>query len=748
MDAPTIRAACPNCQAQLRIPAAWAGQVVKCKKCGSAVRVRAHGDGSQSIPRPNPIPQPVPLSQPASPFTDMGPAQAPRGHAFEAAPAAGYSYPPPGYPYPMPAGYPQPVPVQSAVPGPAAFTPSEATASRSGGRRKYRRGPDRMKYVWIGVTLLVTAGLVAGGVYVAKQYEKNKNGTGETAGIESRPGSSGQSAGKSPNPLAQSQSFPRRLLFIHISNYLYLNPLTGTSMSGQSRGPDLTRSAAIGLAYEWRIPRDKENDQLFLLSDTASPPDNRLPMRDVLVGTYEKFFATSRTQDRIMVYFGGHVLTIEGKTYLVPIEGDPDEPDKLIPLADFYARMQACPATQKVVIWDVCRYNPERGRSRPGSDPMSAETAKALAATPEGVQAVLTCQADENAFEFYNAYPDGAGPGKRPVSGSSFLAALRYLSDKNRRNAKEQQADDPLPVAEWTKALAQRVAEVGAAEGKAKQTVAVLGTRPETLVAANKEEAPATRFEYPPSPKSAHPEDVASIASEINLPGIKRDDGDSGIAGFPFPEEALAPYKADVPLQTVKSDPQKYPFRIAVLDAFETIRKVWQPAGADGMASGVSIREEFEGSTTDAIKKEISKEQDFPARGTTLLRTAIGKLERVAEQRATQPKRWQANYDYALAQCKARYAWLNEYDLALGSIRTEVLPAFKPGQNAYRLVSREKMKVKSEAKEAEEAKELYQQIITEFKGSPWAIQAKRDKAQSLGLAWQPFTKGSADPPAQ
>ena len=41
MDAATIRATCPNCQATLRIPAEWAGQVVKCKKCGSGVRTVA-----------------------------------------------------------------------------------------------------------------------------------------------------------------------------------------------------------------------------------------------------------------------------------------------------------------------------------------------------------------------------------------------------------------------------------------------------------------------------------------------------------------------------------------------------------------------------------------------------------------------------------------------------------------------------------------------------------------------------------
>jgi len=764
MDAPTVRAACPNCQTPLRIPAAWAGQVVKCKKCGSGVRVR-----SGAAPIPQPVPQPAPPA--VSAFADMRPAAPANDNPFDdpppayngngyTAPVPAYPYPvppgapavatypapPAGYPYPMPAGYPQPValPAPAQVPS-AAFAPSEATAAHRKGR-PYRRGPDRMKYVWIGVTLLVTAGLAFAAIHFAKQFEKKEKGGVETAGGEPKGGTpSGQPVSGGPkttNLFANNANLPRRFLFIHISNYLYLNPLTSSAMIGQSRGADLTRSAAIRLSYEWKIPRDKENDQLFLLSDTASPPENRMPMRDVLMGTYDKFFETSRAQDRIMVYFGGHVLTIEGKTYLVPIEGDPDEPDKLIPLEDFYAKMKACKATQKVVIWDVCRFNPERGRSRPGSEPMSEETAKALSAVPPGVQAILTCRAGENALEFYNSQPDG--PTKPSVFGSNFLAATRYVSDKSRNNSKEQKPDDPFPVEEWSKALAQRVASVVAVEGKGKQTVSVVGSRPESLVAANKDETMATRFEYPPSPMSASPTEIGAIASEINLPGIRKDE-DSGIAGFPFPREVLAPYTEDVSLQTIRQNKDKYPLRIAVLDAQATIKDIWEKKGGEEL----SLREEFVGPSSDAVKKEVLKEQLFPARGITKLESAIIVLESVSGMRDAEPKRWQANYDYMLAQCKARLAWMNEYDLALGSIRTEVLPTLKPGQDGYRLISQEKMKVKKEAKYAEEAKEIYQKIIMEFKGSPWAIQAKRDKAQSLGLAWQPFSsKAATEPPTQ
>ena len=499
MEAATIRATCPNCQSTLRIPAAWAGQVVKCKKCGSGVRTVAgatppaspvqgeahqHGHAEHFAPAAS-----------GSPFDELSPAAAgrrenpfegeehapppyagyppqgyypPPGYLYPmppgyGAPPPGYPYPmppgypappmgyapPPGYPYPMPPGYPPPGAYEPPAPPPyqppayapappppqgpsaaavavaavAGFKPSEALGSHSR-RGQYRRGPDNAKYIWIGVALILTAGLVFGGLYGAKQLTRKPTveptgGSGEPkepkAGTNPGTGSPKGSSGL----LANVGGYPRRLLFIHISNYLYLNPLTHAQVDGKIHGPDLTKPAANRLATEWRVP----SDQLFLLSDTAPLADQRSPMREVLTGTYEKFFETSRTQDRIVVYFGGHVLTKDGKTYLVPIEGDPDDAEKLVPLSDFYAKMKECKATQKVVIWDVCRFNPERGRNRPGSEPMTEETATALAATPSGVQALITCQTGENALEFYNAQPDGFGKGKLPVVGSNFLGA-------------------------------------------------------------------------------------------------------------------------------------------------------------------------------------------------------------------------------------------------------------------------------------------------------------------------------------
>ena len=214
----------------------------------------------------------------------------------------------------------------------------------------------------MGVAAFLLLGAVLGGIYAVpkiKAWAANAQNEGDRV----KPGDTKPNPHRS-NLVTSSDPFPRRMLFVHVSNYLYLNPLTSAQMIGASRGKDRSWDAALRLAYEWRVPRDKDNDQLYVVSDTAPAPRTTRPVKSVIQGAYTKFFETSRPQDRVVVYFGGHVLTRDedGTTvaYLVPTEGDPDDPNTLIPLADFYGQLAACPATQKVMLWDVCRFNPDR----------------------------------------------------------------------------------------------------------------------------------------------------------------------------------------------------------------------------------------------------------------------------------------------------------------------------------------------------------------------------------------------------
>lgn len=818
MDA-TIRATCPSCKTGLKIPAKWAGQSVKCKKCGAVVRTKGPVPGGDTTPPPGangtgPA-QPLP---PENAFADLGPARpvaynpfdpatggvapppahdpagyhpaaygpppgypypAPPGYPYPVPPGygppPGYPYPvPPGYPYPMPPGYgpppgyPHPAPYDPAAagypvpapgyPAPAPVAPapipdpvssefkpgkaftavSEATAahSRSGG---YRRRGGSGKYVWIGVALFLTVGLIAGvtvGVpYFKKLKEAGQNGTG---GEEI--GKNGPAVNPNRSKLVTgSAGLPRRLLFIHVSNYLYLNPLTSAAQVGASKGPDLTRPAADRLAHEWRVPRDKDNNQVFVVADKERP------MKSVILGSYQQFFETSRPQDRIVVYFGGHVVAKKkddaDAAFLVPMEGDPDDPDSLLPLADFYAALKACKATQKVVIWDVARFNPERGRVRPGSEPMTEEAAKLLTETaPAGTQVILTCQPGENSLEFFNLVFDATPPLPKEIAGSAFLDLTRHI----RGAGKNLGENDPIPVEDWAGNLAKKVAEIaglassGEAGGKFSQTVKVYGVAPKELVAANKEEAPAKRFDLPTPPKGAP---VTDLVAEFALPPIEGDDVTVELGNFPFPEADLLPYKADVSAAEMRmpANKDKYGFQLAVLESFDTIKDVWGDAGRS------KLRKQFPAPVDDKLKKEVSREQDYLALAIPRLEQITFRLEAFEPMKAAQPKRWQAHYDYAVAHAKARLAYLHEYNLALGNIKTEVLPARDPKlHDGYKLVQTPNMKVKKEKQFLTEAHEIFDAMIASYKGTPWAIVAKRDRALTLGLAWQPYNSGTMD----
>ncbi|HEV3436140.1 MAG TPA: hypothetical protein VG122_02200, partial [Gemmata sp.] len=246
----------------------------------------------------------------------------------------------PNAPRPIPANAPLPIPLSNEF---------DTDTLASSTPRRYRRGSGKGKIVWIGVCLVMTAGLVTAGIlgakYLRETAEKDKKELTDPTTLVERLGSSdpterdaamnalrelgskaenalrvgiksdnGEIVKRSSELLAalsgsgfssgtppKGGPFPRRLLFIHISKYMFLNPLTSSAPGA----PDRTKGAARNLAFELNVPADeKNNNQLFFLSD-STPPERGLevptPMKNVVTGAYEQFFNTSRKQDRIVV---------------------------------------------------------------------------------------------------------------------------------------------------------------------------------------------------------------------------------------------------------------------------------------------------------------------------------------------------------------------------------------------------------------------------------------------------------------
>jgi len=153
-----------------------------------------------------------------------------------------------------------------------------------------------------------------------------------------------------------------------------------------------------------------------------------------------------------------------------------------------------------------------------------------------------------------------------------------------------------------------------------------------------------------------------------------------------------------------------------------------------------SLREYFQGSNNDKVKAEIFKEQMKPARILGELMERLEELRKAGEARDKEMSpRWQAHYDYVLAELLARTAYVSEYNLMLGKIRKDELPELRPSvQTGWRLASRDKMQSGKDIKDmATESKKLFAKLIKDHPGTPWEILAKRESLTALGLDWQP-----------
>lgn len=185
--------------------------------------------------------------------------------------------------------------------------------------------------------------------------------------------------------------------------------------------------------------------------------------------------------------------------------------------------------------------------------------------------------------------------------------------------------------------------------------------------------APAVAF----PPALAPPADVTALARECALPPTRPGEEVFRVDRLPFLAVALKPYAEDVPLDAVRADPQRYKLRAAVLAAFDTTRQVWvstpnlpvpkvkKPVVGKRKTPDVFLTR-VAGPITAALKEDVRAYQVFPAIALVKLDAAVADLQAVAALRAKEPKRWQAHYDHAVAQCHARMVFLNEYDLALG----------------------------------------------------------------------------------
>jgi hypothetical protein len=550
-----------------------------------------------------------------------------------------------------------------------------------------------------------------------------------------------------PNdPIPAAGDFPRRLLAVSVNGYLYANPINYGSQEGPAPKAGKGTSSYPGhnlhslverLARALHVPPS----QVLELSDAAPGPLARPPLKPVIEQTVHRFLETSRPQDRVLLLFVGHAVEIEKVPYLAPLEGELDRKETLIPLAWLLGQLDECKARQKVLILDVCRYDPGRGLERPGSGEMGEHLDKALKHPPAGVQVWTACVVGQRSYEFDNAW----------LNNGVFLEELLKAVGHDQRfkiNLGLQSPPDPLPLDKLVPMVNSRTEKEVANDQKEKQTPRQSGEEKPGGASYEPHEPLPNRLEIPTPPPpggAAAPLDVvrAILRETVEaIPPVKiaRDGSDRLKAESlpPFSAKLLEAYRPDYASlgeleKRIAADPAKYPLHKAVLHAADLLK-----SQTDKKATfTLELR-----SNTPAVKKAILENQRNPARIIFELKEALDELKEAGKDRAKEPSpRWQANYDYVLARVAARLAYYFEYNLMLGKVRKDELPELGAVHKGWRLASREKLNTKEAKEYASEARKALDRLAKQHKGTPWEVLAKRERLTSLGLEWQATSFG-------
>ena len=238
-------------------------------------------------------------------------------------------------------------------------------------------------------------------------------------------------------------------------------------------------------ADKYKIPKPQQ----LLVTDVSSKTSATVPLKPVIQNTIEKFVDTSREQDRVILLFAGHATVIDGKPYLVPLEGELTDAKTLIELDWLYSQLKKCKARQKVLIMDVCRYDPGRGTERPSPGAMDPALEAALKNPPEGVQVWSACSAKEHSFEFrYQVFE------KNEVEGGLFLSQIFNSFAKGAPTAKPELS---LPIAELVAKVDPLTETMAQGVAKEVQTPFFVGSEKADGAAYDPKEAQAKTFAIP-----------------------------------------------------------------------------------------------------------------------------------------------------------------------------------------------------------------------------------------------------------
>jgi hypothetical protein len=290
---------------------------------------------------------------------------------------------------------------------------------------------------------------------------------------------------------------------------------------------------------------------------------------------------------------------------------------------------------------------------------------------------------------------------------------------------------------------------VKALEGKEQKPKYTYKPRKEWL-AYNKDEPLAKRVNFPKPPPTAKPEEVKQMFVELDLPPIKsslktantKDEKEITLAdNYPFTEESLKDYFNSGPsFEDIQKAPEKYkdefPLRVATVAAVVEMRKL----KADDVKDELPDR--FRSPISDMTKARITGvyQRTITTRQ-GILQDLLDEFAAAEKQRDKEKsKRWLATFDFVYAQAKIRFAYIAEYNLAFGKVKTDALPELTEEQmktGGWQLKSQEKMSSPKDIRDlAEEGKQAMAELAKAHPNTPWAVVAKMNRNIVLGAVWQ------------
>lgn len=212
-----------------------------------------------------------------------------------------------------------------------------------------------------------------------------------------------------------------------------------------------------------------------------------------------------------------------------------------------------------------------------------------------------------------------------------------------------------------------------------------------------------------------------------------------------------------IPRDVYVRDLQKKPFRKMVMDVIIRLNPTENKLLFTAHDPQLNIREHHYPLKQAEFQKEATKQVVRAARAMMLLNQAVPMMETVKELRPQEEsQRWRANYDLALAQLYAYRVRLFQFLLAMDNHANSNPKPTKANSNEWNVRRRPTMLVPDDAQfdrikaafkiqtskdeylklledQRLKAVELFNYVISEHPGTPWARRAQYERDQGFGM---------------